>query len=846
MAVIALTATCFTGSAQVNVHTNSVIGKVSFSNVNPGIVVLLNPPLGEGITNLDVFANSTLSANATYSTSDLFTSVPGLSIDYNVIVNAENPGISYNLAPRAYLLNGAEVYYFTNRVSDPVVLDGPPVTVNFTECVGVVTVHFVDELGVPVGVDGVNIAADGASSAVLDVSSPNLTSQRIYLGGGQPHQLSIKARRGTDIYSNLIHSYLLTNVVVPCDALVDIQMVIPANDSVATVHGIFDVIGEFEFELPARIDLNEPGYSGVIAEYGPFFNQRWAKFSGTNFDAPSSGPFTLVNLPPTVDDPTILGYYIYAQAAFRTNRHVNVFRTPILGYGINPPLEVDPGTNIDLGNLFVIHPGYIRGAITLSGPGETGDDPSGFRAIIHSGDNVTDGIPDYLNTYGVYWSSLVAEGVDEKAPGATYSASGGYATSDFDGSVDPVTGTLNGSYEIVAGGLNGESSVWSLDYFNVTFYHSDTTKSPYYNASLEIQDRAAPKRQIDPGIAVTNDVSYCFSEVSVTFRSPFGNFYAPNLKTQTEPGSYKGTNSLGQPVDYMVYLTYATWLPSTSDQATNIGQVTVYLPQGTYTLNPSVTTTAGQQATGLQPITLTVGCGQRISLETCLQLNLVAPACSSTNVVPITGSVRSCGNQVTQISYTLNGGTPVTVCASCGGDPSFAFTLDLSQTPECGDNVLVVAATDILGGVSSVSTHLRYDVTPPVIQCPKDFVVTATSTNGTAVTFAPTATDNCTGLVSVVCNPPSGSIFPIGTNTVACTATDACGNVSRCSFSVIVNNVDNDCTLAIVPAVQVSWPCIGTLQSSSDPSGPWTDIPGAASPYYAPVGPTPTFFRVRH
>ena len=844
--MFALAAACFTAGAQVPVFTNSIIGKVRFSNVNPDILALLNPPFGEGITNLDVLANSVPPANATYSRSELFSSTPGLSIDYSVIVDAENLGIAYNLAPRAYLLNGAEVYYFTNIVSDPVVFGGPPVTVDFNECVGVVTVHFINELGLPVGIDGVNITADGETTAVLDVTSPNLTSQRIYLGGGRTHQLSIKARQGTDTYSNLIEAYLLTNVVVTCDALTDIQMMIPADGSLATVHGTFHVAGEFEFELPARTDLNEPGYSAVIAEYGPFFNQRWAKFSGTNFSAPSSGPFTLANLPPTVDDPTIVGYYVYAQAAFRTNRQVNVFRTPILGYGVNPPLEVDPSTNLDLGNLFVIHPGYIRGAITLTGPGETADDPSGFRAIIHSGDDTTDGIPTYLNTYGVYWSSIEAEGVDQRAPGATYSASGGYGTSDFDGAVDAATGTFNGSYEVVVGGLNGESSLWTRDYLNLTFSSSQTNRGPYYDATLSLQENAAPALQVDPGNGVTNDLSYCFGEVTVTFRSPAGSFYAPTLKTLTAPGFFKGTNSLGQLVDYSVSLAYASGLPLTSDQATNVGQVTVYLPQGTYTLNPSVTSTSGQQATGLQPITLTVGCGQRISLETCLQLNLVAPSCASTNVVPISGSVRSCGNQVTQISYTLNGGAPVIVCADCGADPTFAFGLDLSQSAECNDNILVVTATDILGGVSSVSTHLFYDLTAPVIQCPNDMVVTAPSTNGIAVTFAPTANDNCAGMVAVTSIPPSGSIFPIGTNSVVCTAIDGCGNVSHCSFNVIVNNANNDCVLAIVPAVQVTWPCVGTLQSSTDPSGPWTDIPGAASPYYAPVGPTPTFFRVRN
>lgn len=35
-----------------------------------------------------------------------------------------------------------------------------------------------------------------------------------------------------------------------------------------------------------------------------------------------------------------------------------------------------------------------------------------------------------------------------------------------------------------------------------------------------------------------------------------------------------------------------------------------------------------------------------------------------------------------------------------------------------------------------------------------------------------------------MCNPPSGSTFPMGFTTVTCTATDASGNTASCSFVV--------------------------------------------------------------
>src|SRR5207244_15703 len=55
------------------------------------------------------------------------------------------------------------------------------------------------------------------------------------------------------------------------------------------------------------------------------------------------------------------------------------------------------------------------------------------------------------------------------------------------------------------------------------------------------------------------------------------------------------------------------------------------------------------------------------------------------------------------------------------------------------------------------------------------------------VSFLASFTDNCPG-GSIVCVPASGSSFPKGTTNVVCTATDASGNSSNCSFTVTVND----------------------------------------------------------
>jgi hypothetical protein len=65
--------------------------------------------------------------------------------------------------------------------------------------------------------------------------------------------------------------------------------------------------------------------------------------------------------------------------------------------------------------------------------------------------------------------------------------------------------------------------------------------------------------------------------------------------------------------------------------------------------------------------------------------------------------------------------------------------------------------------------------------------VDGTDPNGAYVSYpAASATDNVNGTLIPVCNPASGSPFPIGTTTVRCTATDRAGNTGEASFDVTV------------------------------------------------------------
>ena len=78
---------------------------------------------------------------------------------------------------------------------------------------------------------------------------------------------------------------------------------------------------------------------------------------------------------------------------------------------------------------------------------------------------------------------------------------------------------------------------------------------------------------------------------------------------------------------------------------------------------------------------------------------------------------------------------------------------------------------------------------------PSDLISTVGGNRYMWFTFLATdqlAIDNTTleRNVPVVCIPPSGSAFPVGTNTVTCSATDACGNSTNCTFTVTVTDTE--------------------------------------------------------
>ncbi len=148
--------------------------------------------------------------------------------------------------------------------------------------------------------------------------------------------------------------------------------------------------------------------------------------------------------------------------------------------------------------------------------------------------------------------------------------------------------------------------------------------------------------------------------------------------------------------------------------------------------------------------------------------------------------------------------TPVTwsVGATDDADPSPSVSCSPASGSgfALGTTTVTCTAVDGAGNSSSGTFAVTVqDTTAPVLSLPGPIVVNATRPGGAFVSYSVTASE----AAEIVCAPASGSLFPIGTRTVSCTATDASGNASTGTFTVRVKGADEqlDDLLAAVTGV---------------------------------------------
>jgi len=161
----------------------------------------------------------------------------------------------------------------------------------------------------------------------------------------------------------------------------------------------------------------------------------------------------------------------------------------------------------------------------------------------------------------------------------------------------------------------------------------------------------------------------------------------------------------------------------------------------------------------------------------CIELScppeILLTTCS--NGAPANFSITGTNRCSTNLTITCNLGAITGILVT----PSTVFPI--------GTSTVICNASDTAGHRTNCSFRVvvRGDSRPPDIRCPQDIVYPCGGA-GTNVFYNVKATDDLDPAPVVTCVPPSGSFFPLGTNTVTCEARDSCGRVSRCSFRVLI------------------------------------------------------------
>jgi hypothetical protein len=189
-----------------------------------------------------------------------------------------------------------------------------------------------------------------------------------------------------------------------------------------------------------------------------------------------------------------------------------------------------------------------------------------------------------------------------------------------------------------------------------------------------------------------------------------------------------------------------------------------FFPVGTTTVHCTATNVFGQSSSGSFTIT-------------------VIPNPLPTLIVPSGITVSPTSSAGAVVTYTVTAtdavdGTLTPVCTPLSGS-TFAI----------GSTQVVCSVTNSRGYTRLGSFYVYViDAVPPVLHLPSTIHVTPSgSPDGTEVNYDAYAVDDVDGTVPASCEPASGSLFPNGTTTVQCTATDTAGNRTSGSFDVVVS-----------------------------------------------------------
>lgn len=242
-------------------------------------------------------------------------------------------------------------------------------------------------------------------------------------------------------------------------------------------------------------------------------------------------------------------------------------------------------------------------------------------------------------------------------------------------------------------------------------------------------------------------------------------------------------------------------------------------------------------------------------------------SCEITDAHGNTGT-RTFTVTVTNVAPTVTvPAAPISTPATGPNGAPVTFTVtasdleDITLTPVCspasgstfelGSTTVSCVATDTAGATDTETFTVTVTNNAPTFTPPANIVMPASGPMSAVVTFTAAGSDLEQGTIPAVCTPASGSTFPLGTTTVACTVTDRAGASASGSFTVTVTNAapvavndtytgqwntpltiaaagvlanDTDANLNALTATVVTQPASGTLVLNAN--GSFTYTPG--------------------
>jgi hypothetical protein len=222
-------------------------------------------------------------------------------------------------------------------------------------------------------------------------------------------------------------------------------------------------------------------------------------------------------------------------------------------------------------------------------------------------------------------------------------------------------------------------------------------------------------------------------------------------------------------------------LPTTAINATTTFTWTPAAAQvGTYVMNFAALDGDGRQSR--QSVTLTVT--NNLPVISCIasdgHIEAVGPAGGPFGV---TADVHDGDKDRLTVSVSIDG-----VIKQTSALLTPPTSVSFFATQPLGTHTYEVRVSDGLGAATCDGSFTVADTRAPTIVTPDNLTVTAESAAGATVAYRVQAEDIVDPTPALRCAPPSGSVFPIGTTTVACTAVDAAGNENAATFVVSVTD----------------------------------------------------------